>query len=129
MRKRLTPRSFSAVLLGLPKSIAEDDVFCEYPTDADDENVTEKGFLHALPGEYTKISSALALFRGCRILAKVLNQNYPAATSHELSLQKISELDQELESWSNDLPPHLKLEFTMDKPATGTISSRSPLLV
>lgn len=107
----------------------EDHIFCEYPVDADDEYVTEKGFQPTLPGEFTKLSSALALFRGCRILGKVLNQNYPAASSHELSLNTISSLDEELETWSKELPSHLKLEFVQDKPATNTISSRSPLLV
>lgn len=121
--------SFSASLLGLPKTLREDDIFCEYPVDADDEYVTEKGFQPTLPGEFTKLSSALALFRGCRIFAKVLEQNYPCAASHELSLQTIADLDDELEAWSTGLPAHLKLDFVQDKPSTNTISSRSPLLV
>lgn len=116
-------------MLGLPKMLREEDIFCEYPQDADDEYVTETGFQPSLPGEATKLSSALALFRGCRILGKVLNQNYPAASSHELSLNAIAALNDELEEWSSGLPSHLKLTFVQDKPSTNTISSRSPLLV
>jgi hypothetical protein len=91
--------------------------------------VTEKGFQPSLPGEHTRLSSALALFRGARILAKVLEKNYPAATSHELSLQQMSALEGELDDWSDKLPQHLKLTFKQDKPSTDVTGSRSPLLV
>lgn len=119
---------FSAAHLGLPKLLKEEDVHCEYPVDADDEYVTEKGFLPTLPGEYTKLSSALALFRVTRVLAKVLSENYPASTSHEISFRTLTSLADELEDWSNNLAPHLRLQFQQDKPSTNVISSRSPLL-
>ncbi|KAH7068067.1 fungal-specific transcription factor domain-containing protein [Paraphoma chrysanthemicola] len=118
----------SAAHLGLPKLIREEDVHCEYPADADDEYVTEKGFLPTLPGEYTKLSSALALFRMTRILAKTLTELYPAATSHEISLRTVASLAEELEEWSNNLAPHLKLTFAQDKPSTNITSSRAPVL-
>lgn len=116
-------------MLGLPKVLREEDVHAEYPSDCDDEYVTEKGFQPTLPGEYTKLSSALALFRVSRILAKVLEKNYPAATSHDLSLQQISALDAELTEWNDNLPAHLKLSFAQDKPSTNVTGSRSPMLV
>ncbi|KAI7139139.1 hypothetical protein KC324_g16485, partial [Hortaea werneckii] len=119
---------FSAVMLGLPKQLKDDDIQCEYPADADDEYVTERGFQPTLPGESTKLSSALALFRAARILSKVLEEVFPAKTSYELSLKKLTDLSDELETWSKNLAPHLRLHFAQDKPSTGTISSRSPLL-
>ncbi|KAH6683036.1 fungal-specific transcription factor domain-containing protein [Halenospora varia] len=119
---------FSAALLGLPKLLKEDDIHAEYPSDTDDEYVTEKGFLPTLPGEYTKISSALALFRASRILSKVLEQNYPAAATHDLSLQSIMALENDLNDWSENLPVHLKLTFVQDKPSTDITGSRSALL-
>lgn len=106
-----------------------DDIHCEFPADADDEYVTEKGFLPSLPGEFTKISSALALFRGTMILSKVLDTNYPSAPSAELSLSNLASLEDELNDWSNNLAPHLRLSFEQDKPSTNVISSRSPLIV
>lgn len=121
--------SFSAVMLGLPKQIRDDEVFCEYPVDADDEYITEKGFQPLLPGESTRVSSALALFRAARILSKVLDQAYPALPSYELSLRKLSALSEELDQWQSSLAPHLRLPFAQDKPTVGTVSSRSPLLV
>lgn len=124
-----SPRSFTAALLGLPKLLHEEDVHAEYPADTDDEYVTEKGFQPTLPGEYTRISSALALFRASRILARVLEKNYRAASVHELSLQQMSALETELDEWYDELPAHLRLNFTQDKPATDVTGSRSPLLV
>jgi hypothetical protein len=106
----------------------DEDIHAEYPFDTDDEYVTEKGFQPTLPGEYTRLSSALALFRGTRILGKVLEKIYPAASSHELSLQQMSVLEAELDEWSDSLPPHLKLTFRQDKPSTDITGSRSPLL-
>ncbi|KUI52517.1 Transcriptional activator protein acu-15 [Cytospora mali] len=119
---------FSAATLGLPKLIKEEDAHAEYPSDTDDEYVTEKGFQPTLPGEYTRLSSALALFRAARIMAKVLEKIYPAATSYELSLQQMSALEAELDDWSDKLPQHLKLNFRQDKPSTDITGSRSPLL-
>ncbi|KAK4556900.1 DNA-binding transcription factor cat8 [Recurvomyces mirabilis] len=120
--------SFTAVTLGLPKQLKDDDVHCEYPVDADDEYVTERGFQPTLPGESTKLSSALALFRAARILSRVLEEVFPAKTSYDLSMKKLGELSDELDAWSSSLAPHLRLQFAQDKPSTGTISSRSPLL-
>ncbi|KAI0597342.1 fungal-specific transcription factor domain-containing protein [Biscogniauxia sp. FL1348] len=119
---------FSAAILGLPKLLKEDDIHTEYPSDTDDEYVTEKGFQPTLPGEHTRLSSALALFRVSRVLAKVLEKVYPATTSHELSLQQIAALDAELSEWDENLPAHLKLNFVQDKPSTDITGSRSPLL-
>jgi hypothetical protein len=120
--------SFSSVTLGLPKHIRDDDVHCEYPVDADDEYVTERGFQPTLPGESTKLSAALALFKASRILSKVLEEVYPAKASYDLSLKKLSDLSDELDAWHAALPHHLRLPFAQDKPTVGTISSRSPIV-
>jgi hypothetical protein len=119
---------FSASILGLPKFLNEDDIETEYPSDTDDEYVTEKGFQPTLPGESTRISSALGLFKAARILARVLEQVYPASEAHDLSLQQLSNLCGELDSWYENLPAHLRLNFAQDKPSTDVTGSRSPLL-
>ena len=124
----LTPTSFAAAALGLPRLIKDADVETEEPADVDDENVTERGFQATLPGESTKLSSALALFRLARVLSKVLDTEYPASTSHEISVQQIGALSDDLDAWRDSLAPHLRLEFVQDKPSTNVISSRSPLL-
>lgn len=115
--------------MGLPKLLRDCDIDCEYPVDADDENVTPKGFRPGNPGESTRLSGALALFRCARILGKVLEQAYSVTAFQGLPLQTVAALSEELDAWSNDLAPHLKLEFVQDKPCTNVISSRCPLLV
>ena len=121
--------SFSAALLGLPRLLNDSDIHAEYPADVDDENVSERGFQSTLPGESTRLCNALALFRASRILSKVLEENYPAASSHDLSLQRIGSLNEELDCWQNSLPPQLRLHFVQDKPSTDVVGSRAPLLV
>lgn len=113
----------------MPKLLKEGDIQAEYPSDTDDEYVTEEGFQPTVPGESTRLSSALALFRGARVLAHVLETNYPAAKCHELSLQQMEGLEAELDDWYNNLPSHLRLNFVQDKPSTDVTGSRSPLLV
>ncbi|KAL8769636.1 MAG: hypothetical protein Q9209_004433 [Squamulea sp. 1 TL-2023] len=119
---------FSAALLGLPKLLKEGDIHTEYPVEVDDENMSRQGLQPTLPGESTRLASALALFRGSRILAKVLDGLYPASLSYDLSFQKIGALNDELDRWLNSLPPHVRLQFAQDKPSTKVIGSRSPFL-
>lgn len=116
-------------MLGLPKLLKDEDVDTEYPSDIDDEYVSKEGFSHTLPGDSTKISSALALFKSSRILSKVLGAVYPISSSHELSYSKLKELESDLDSWRNGLAPHLRLEFANGAPAIKVVDSRSPLLV
>lgn len=121
--------SFSAALMGLPKLLKDTESHCEFPNDIDEEYVTEKGFQPCLPGEATKLSNALALFRAARTLSKVLEQNYPSMASYDLSLQSLGALEAELDEWRDNLPAHLKLTFAQDKPSTDITGSRSALLV
>lgn len=114
--------------MGLPKLLKDDVIETEYPSDTD-EFVTERGFQPTLPGESTRLSSALALFRASRILGRVLHTLYHAAPNHDLSLQKLRELEGELDDWYAELPTHLRLNFVQDRPATDVTGSRAPLLV
>jgi len=76
----------------------DDDIHCEYPVDADDEYITEKGFMPTLPGEFTKLSSALALFKLARVLSKVLSDIHSASASNEVSFRTIAQLSDELDA-------------------------------
>ncbi|OBT59366.1 hypothetical protein VE04_00474 [Pseudogymnoascus sp. 24MN13] len=119
---------FSAASMGLPQLLQDSDIETEYPLPIDDEYVEERGYLPTLPGESSKISSALALFCASRILSKVLQSLYPANTSKDLSLNTMTALENELTEWSEQLPPNLKLTFVQDKPSTDVTGNRSALL-
>ncbi|KAF8443457.1 fungal-specific transcription factor domain-containing protein [Terfezia claveryi] len=121
--------SFSAAMLGLPRLLKDEDISTEYPSDIDDEYITQDGFLSALPGDFTKISSSIALFRCSRVLAKVLDSVYPTTLAHDQSFRRLKELEDELDTWKAELAPHLRLDFVNGVPATNVVHSRSPLLV
>ena len=108
--------------------IKDEDVDTEEPADVDDENVTETGFQPALPGEPTRISSAIAMVRLTKVLSNVLKELYPVCSGTELSLQKVEKLADQLEAWRSKLAPHLRLEFQQDKPSTRVTGDRSALL-
>jgi hypothetical protein len=120
---------FSSVLTGMPVLLRESDIQIEYPVDVDDEYVTETGFLPTLPGESTRLSSALALFGVSRILNKVLEDLFPSKAGYNIYVSKMRVVTEQLDEWLSTLPPHLRLEFSQDKPSTNVTSSRSPLLV
>ncbi|KAJ5975673.1 hypothetical protein N7481_009380 [Penicillium waksmanii] len=119
---------FSSALTGMPILLRESDIQTEYPVDVDDENVTESGFLPTLPGESTRLSSALALFNVSRILTKALEDLYPSRSSYDMYMSKMRAVSGQLDEWLKMLPAHLRLEFSQDKPSTNVTSSRSPLL-
>jgi hypothetical protein len=120
---------FCSALTGLPVLLREEDVQTEYPVDVDDENVTETGFLPTLPGESTRISSAIALFGASRILNKVLEDLFSSKSDYNVHVSKMHSVAGELDEWLHNLPAHLRLVFSQDKPSTNVTSSRSPLLV
>ncbi|KAF5860424.1 hypothetical protein ETB97_001586 [Aspergillus alliaceus] len=119
---------FTAALTGLPVLLREEGIRTEYPEDIDDENVTETGFLPTLPGESTRISSAIALFAASRVLNKALEDLYPSDGGYEIPVSKLRSVAGQLDGWVKNLPSHLRLEFLQDKPSTNVTSSRSPLL-
>jgi hypothetical protein len=120
---------FSSALTGMPVLLREEDIQTEYPADVDDENVTETGFLPTLPGEPTRISSALALFGASRILNQTLEDLYPSKSAYDVNVSKLRAVSGQLDEWLHSLPAHLRLVFSQDKPSTNVTSSRSPLLV
>lgn len=109
--------------------LREEDIRTEYPVDVDDENVTESGFLPTLPGESTRLSSAIALFGASRILGKALEELYHSEQNYEIVVSKLRSISDQLDEWQRSLPSHLRLEFVQDKPSTNVTSSRSLLLV
>ncbi|KAF7733522.1 Acetate utilization protein FacB-like protein [Penicillium ucsense] len=119
---------FCAALTGMPVILPDSLIQTELPVDIDDENVTESGFLPTLPGESTRISSALALFSASRILSKAMEYLYPSKTRFDIYVARLRAVSADLDEWLNALPPHLRLEFCQDKPSTNVTGSRSPLL-
>ncbi len=120
---------FISASSGAPTLIRDSEMSTEYPSDVDDDNLTEQGILPGLPGELTKISSALALFKISRILSRALDQLVPASVAYRLSMSDLKSISEQLGQWLKCTPAHLRINFLNEKPSTGVISDRSPLLV
>ena len=120
---------FASATTGSPMLLRDHDITTEFPADIDDENISAHGISPSLPGELTKISSAIALFKVAKILSATLTELYPSGARYELSLEKLHSLSDKLDQWSQSLPTHLRLQFKQDKPSTNMVSCRSPLLV
>lgn len=120
---------FASATTGSPMLLHDHDVTTEFPADIDDENISAHGISPSLPGELTKISSAIAFFKVAKILSATLTELFPSGAIYELSLEKLRSLSDMLDQWSQNLPSHLRLQFKQDKPSTNMVSCRSPLLV
>lgn len=121
--------SFAAAVTGMPVMLRDDHIRAETPADIDDENITKTGYLPALPNESTRMSGTLALLGASRILGKAVEMLYPSAANNEISIARLHDLSEELDTWKKGLPTHLQLVFAQDKPSTNVTGSRSPLLV
>lgn len=113
-------------MLGLPRLLSDDLVDTEYPADVDDEFVSDKGFLPTVPGDSTKISAALALFRLGVVLGRIVEDVYAPGMQSQKVLR---EREDELDIWKTTLAPHLRMEFVNGTPGTKVVQSRAPLLV
>ena len=120
---------FASATTGSPMLLRDCDITTEFPADIDDENISAHGISPSLPGELTKISSAIAFFKVAKILSATLTELYPSGARYELSLEKLHFLSNQLDQWSQSLPSHLRLQFKQDKPSTNMVGCRSPLLV
>jgi hypothetical protein len=95
-------------ILGLPRSIALEDIEQDLPLELDDDKITETGYLEQ---ESDKLSSAA--IANCHtklilVLNNIAKNLYPInndlrLTSHE----KVSEMELELRDWLSDLPKEL----------------------
>ncbi|OJJ07752.1 hypothetical protein ASPVEDRAFT_877887 [Aspergillus versicolor CBS 583.65] len=119
---------FCAVLTNVPVLLHEKDIRTEYPKDIDEQNVTETGFLPTLPGESTRISSALALFAASRILNCVLDDIYPFKGGYSIQLAKVCTIGESLDKWVKNLPANLCVVFSEGKPTNTTTCNWSPAL-
>lgn len=125
----LTPNSFTAALLGSQRLLKSANIQVDFLTDNEDETATEGEIGTAQGGPITRNATALIMFRGSCILAKVLDQLYDPQHVPAASLPREQALSDELETWLNSFPSQLRLRFSRDKPSTNIIGDRSPILV
>ncbi|KAK7205630.1 fungal-specific transcription factor domain-containing protein [Myxozyma melibiosi] len=111
--------AFSSAALGMPPILRLDDIACEYPTDIDDEFMSDKTeHCTPLPNKETKVSAAIELARFSRVLSRILTSLYYSPSNSTRSYNKILALDKELNDWRDRVVPHLKFEIKSPVPSS-----------
>jgi hypothetical protein len=122
LRKRLfwTIRSqdiYVGALLGLPTFLDDSDIDQEWPTEVDDEYITETEIRPMPEGKVSVLAASNAHTRLVLILEKICKNVYPItgtqsggknSLTYSVSYSKIRELEQDLQRWLDQLPMALK---------------------
>ncbi|KAK6456543.1 transcriptional regulator [Scheffersomyces xylosifermentans] len=105
-------------LLGLPRSINEDEFDQDFPEELDDENITRTEYLYsAQQGRLSSSACANHHTKLMLILSHIIKKLYPIkvkTTSKDTPLTpdrihtKVTELELELKTWLDNLPEELK---------------------
>lgn len=107
-------------LLGLPRSLSEEEFDQVLPEELDDENITRQGYHHDL--QQGRLSSSACANHHTKlmfIMSHIVSDLYPlkvkkSPTSTNVNQtpnymhQKVSKLEFELKKWLDELPPELK---------------------
>ncbi|KAI9888916.1 MAG: hypothetical protein M1814_006148 [Vezdaea aestivalis] len=109
---------YVSAILGMPQSVALDEIDQEYPLEIDDQYITMYGITTAPKGHFSTIAAANAHTSLIDILSNVIKYIYPikptvgknksSSRSYSVSHAKILELEQDLVVWREGLPPELK---------------------
>ncbi|KAJ9637170.1 Gypsy retrotransposon integrase-like protein 1 [Coniosporium tulheliwenetii] len=105
---------FVGALLGLPHAISDDEIDQDYPSEVNDENITEKGITPMIQDTITVIAASNAHTDLLKILSKIVRYIYPIKGSpanqgrYSVSYAKIREIEMELNVWIEGLPMGLK---------------------
>jgi hypothetical protein len=93
---------------GLPKSLRDQDIDVELPSDVDDDYINADEYLLSLPGEPTGMILFVSLIKLVRILSNTLEVLY-TTTDRRQTVTKIRSIDQHLDQWLQTLPDHLQI--------------------
>jgi hypothetical protein len=109
--------TYVGAMLGLPHLIEDDDVDQDYPTEVDDEYITETEVLPMPEGKISIMHASNAHVKIVRILGKICKYVYPTkgtqnggkhSVTYSVSYAKIREIEQSMQCWLDELPMSLK---------------------
>lgn len=113
--------TYVGALLGLPHSLDDDEIDQEYPTEVDDEYITEHGIISMPEGKISVMSAGNAHTKLVQILRKIVKYIYPMkatvkdpmtgaknVNTYSVSYAKIVEIERDLQTWQDQLPSRLK---------------------
>lgn len=102
--------SFISTIAGLPKSLRDQDIDTDGPSEVDDDLVSAEGYLATVPGEPTGMMAFVSLVKVARIVARAQEILY-TTTNRRGTSAKIRILDRLLNQWANTLPDHFQINF------------------
>ena len=110
--------TYVIAILGLPRTISDDDIDQEMPLEVDDQYITKNGVLPMPDGQVSIITSFNAHSKLVEILGKILTDVYPAKRMHRAATEKprayevhdgkVREVERDLQYWARNLPMQLR---------------------
>ncbi|KAH0535960.1 hypothetical protein GP486_008915, partial [Trichoglossum hirsutum] len=109
--------TYISTLLGLPKTMNDEDIDQDLPAEVDDEYITKDKILPMPEGQLSMIAAGNAHVRLMRILAKVVKYVYPikgmehgsSGQTYMVSHARIREIEADLQDWLEQLPVEFRL--------------------
>lgn len=104
-------------MLGLPRFVGDEDIDQAWPLEVDDEYITDTEILSMPTGSVSVMAAFNAHTKIVRIVDKICKYVYPTQGSrwsgnhsmtYKVSYSKISELEQDLSEWLDELPMGLR---------------------
>lgn len=111
---------YISAMLGLPRSVDEEDFDQEYPLELDDENITEDSLYQQAEGHLSSSGIANAHTRLMNILGHIVKRIYPVRpeasmqqqdppppSKYRMTFAAVMEMEQEIYQWRQQLPAPL----------------------
>lgn len=108
---------YVSAMLGFPLLLNPEDVDQPYPTEVDDEYITNDGIIQPPPGTISFFEAFNAHTRLMDILSRVIKNVYPLkrvdqsmpsgdgpGTTYRISYASVKKIEEELQQWYIDLP-------------------------
>ena len=108
--------AYVGAALGLPQMLSDEDIDQVYPSEVDDEYITEQALLPQPAGTFPLLRATNAHTRLTMIMRKVVRGIYPLKSLdnskiepvYSISHRKIRELEKDLQNWMDQLPTELR---------------------
>jgi hypothetical protein len=122
-RKRIfwtirTMETYVIAILGLPRTVSDEDIDQEMPLEIDDQYITKEGVLPMPDGQVSMTTSFNAHSKLSEILGKILTNVYPTKRiqkgaaekprAYVVCDRKVREAERDLQHWAGNLPMQLR---------------------
>jgi hypothetical protein len=122
-RKRIfwtirTMETYIVAILGLPRTVSDDDIDQEMPLEIDDQYITKEGVLPMPDGQISMITGFNAHTKLVQILGEIITDVYPTKRMHKGATEKsrayvvcdtkVRKVEKDLQHWARNLPMQLR---------------------